>query len=105
MNYTLTSDSLYIRFVDDVDQDAAMQNPSLGVKLVHDKMLVYTAFFADFGPLNLGLTVKFCHQLTSAMKKAKSANTHVTYICSNHPQKRTNSAVLICAYLVKLLLY
>lgn len=61
-----------------------------------DKSLVYTAFFADFGPLDLGLTAKFCRQLEEKMKLRRP----ILFVASDHPQLRANSAVLICAYLV-----
>eukprot|EP01041_Mallomonas_annulata_P009599 gene9599-19951_t len=65
-----------------------------------DKTLIYTAFFADFGPLNLGLTYQFCTLLDNHIKTAAQFDKIVIYYCSNHPHRRANSAVLICAYLV-----
>jgi hypothetical protein len=64
-----------------------------------DQKLKYTAFFADFGPLNLGLTYKFCVELDNMLRKHYQSKC-VIYYCSAHPHCRANSAVLICAYLV-----
>jgi Dual specificity protein phosphatase, N-terminal half len=66
-----------------------------------DSTLVYTAFFADFGPLDLGLECMFCEQLSQLLKTASASNKAVIYHCSSHPHRRANSAVLICAYLVR----
>lgn len=70
------------------------------VLFANDKSFIYTSFFADFGPLDLGLTHKFCSQFHETMEKAKELRKPVLYSCSNHPHQRTNSAVLLCAYLV-----
>jgi cell division cycle 14 len=70
------------------------------VLFLNDKSLVFTSFFADFGPLDLGLTYKFCSQLHETIKVAKEKRKPVLYSCSNHPHHRSNGAVLICAYLV-----
>lgn len=82
-----------------------------------DADLQYTAFFADFGPLNLGLTVRFCQRLDRLILQAEQqrgtrggggiggkeketlAGPVVCY-CADHPHRRANTAVLLCAYLV-----
>ncbi len=70
-----------------------------------EKTLVYTAFFADFGPLDLGLTYKFCKQMEDMMALAVKENKSVGYYCSNRKDghARANSAVLLCAYLILVL--
>lgn len=67
-----------------------------------DKSFKYTAFFADFGPLDLGLSHKFCQQMEMAMAKATKEKKSVSVYCSNalDGHHRSNTAVLICAYLV-----
>ena len=74
----------------------------LWLYLCTDKSLVYTAFFADYGPLDLGLTYKFCKQMEAIMAVAAQQKKSVAYYCSNmsNGHARSNSAVLICAYLV-----
>ena len=66
-----------------------------------DPSLVYTAFFADFGPLDLGLTYKFCNQLHDHLTKAQRDNKIVLFSCSKHPHQRSIGAVLLCSYLVR----
>ena len=70
-----------------------------------DKELVYTAFFADFGPLDLGLTHRFCTQLENLMSTASKDKKSVVVLCSNEEDghARSNTAVLICAYLIAVL--
>jgi cell division cycle 14 len=67
-----------------------------------DTELVYTSFFADFGPLDLGLTVKYCQQLDCLIKQAVKEQKSVVHytIEDDCGHFRTNSAVLLCAYLV-----
>eukprot|EP00981_Chlorochromonas_danica_P011843 scaffold4308_cov162-Ochromonas_danica.AAC.2 len=58
---------------------------------------VYTSFFADFGPLDIGLTYKFCKQLDEALKKADRP---VLYYFGQSEHSRSNSAVLLGAYMI-----
>ena len=67
-----------------------------------DETLIYTAFFADFGPLNLGLVYTFCKQLHEIMNPTDGSRKMVVYYCQSHPHRRANSAVLLCAYMVGL---
>ena len=69
-----------------------------------DESLIYTAFFADFGPLSLGLIAKFCTDLDQLLNKT-AIDKPLIYYCSDHPHRRSNSAVLICAYLVSFLTF
>lgn len=66
-----------------------------------DSSLQYTPFFADFGPLHLGHTYKFCEQLDTLLTQSAVERRPVIYYASSHPHHRANSAVLICAYLVR----
>jgi len=73
------------------------------VLFTNDKSLVFTSFFADFGPLDLGHTYKFCTQLQDTLAKAHPSGKPVVYSCSNHPHARSNGAVMMCAYMVSAL--
>eukprot|EP01036_Dinobryon_divergens_P025185 gene25185-33708_t len=95
----LVKDALYVYFQpDSIDAPSSSQFAIFK----HDPSLIYTAFFADFGPLDLGLTYKFCQSLNEEMLKAKKP---VLYVTSDHPHKRSNSAVLLCAYMIFALNY
>ena len=76
------------------------QNTQKSVYFCTDNSLIYTAFFADFGPVDLGLTYTFCQQLHEILRTAAAAKKSVVYYCASHPHKRANSAVLLCAYMV-----
>lgn len=83
------------------DDDAPPPKSSSNyIIFLNDKSLVFTSFFADFGPLDLGLTCKFCSQLQEAINRAKDKGKPVIYSCSQHPHHRSNGAVMICAYMV-----
>lgn len=61
-----------------------------------DEDLVYARFFADFGPLNLGQTMRF-GQIVD--EKLRSGALVVLY-SSDHPHKRANAMTLLALYLV-----
>jgi cell division cycle 14 len=90
---------LYFLAVDDSNR-AQLQNTQKNTFFTTDNTLIYTAFFADFGPLDLGLTYTFCQQLHELLKTAISSKKHLIYYCENHPHRRSNSVCLICAYLI-----
>ena len=93
-------DSLYFL---NVDENFKPPQSDRYLFFTTDNTLVYTAFFADFGPLNLGLTYQFCQLLENHLKLNSSNSKIVVYYCANHPHRRANSAVLLVAYLVHLL--
>lgn len=65
-----------------------------------DSELVYEPFFADFGPLNLSLTYRYCKMLEAKLKDPGLAEKRIIHYCSHDPKKRANAAFLICAYQV-----
>ena len=64
-----------------------------------DTTFIYTAFFADFGPLHLGHTFQFCGMLDNMFKLAGDKKKIIFYT-SVHPHRRANGAALLLAYLV-----
>jgi cell division cycle 14 len=91
-------DKLYFASSDAPEQN---RNHLPYIPFTNDPSLVYTAFFADFGPLDLGLTCKFCQQLHEVLTTAQEQKKSVVYfVGSNNEHKRANGAVLILAYLV-----
>eukprot|EP01038_Epipyxis_sp_PR26KG_P004615 gene4615-6493_t len=93
----IVKDKLYMTFRTEEKMNEKISSNQF-IQFINDKSLIYTSFFADFGPLDLGLTVKFCQQLHEVMNRAKEVKKAVLYICKDHPHARSNSAVLICAY-------
>jgi cell division cycle 14 len=63
-----------------------------------DNELVYEPFFADFGPLNLGMTYRYCRLLHAKMQDPTLMDKRIIHYCSHDPKKRANAAYLICAY-------
>ncbi|KAF1317885.1 Dual specificity protein phosphatase, partial [Globisporangium splendens] len=81
------------------------------VKELHvciDDELVYARFFADFGPLNLAQTVRFCNGMHQKQRDFAAANdsdspyttTSIVVYSSEHPHKRANAMTLLALYLV-----
>ncbi len=63
-----------------------------------DQELVYEPFFADFGPLNLSCTYRYCKLVQALLDDSRLANRRVVHYCSQDPKKRANAAYLICAF-------
>mmetsp|Transcript_58125 Transcript_58125/g.123428 ORF Transcript_58125/g.123428 Transcript_58125/m.123428 type:complete len:395 (-) Transcript_58125:118-1302(-) len=66
----------------------------------NNKIFQYEPFFADFGPLNLGQTYRYCKMLDDILKDPTKRGKKIIHCCSADPKKRSNSAYLICSYLV-----
>jgi cell division cycle 14 len=75
-----------------------VKNSAEEVWFTTDEDLVYTAFFADFGPLDVGKMYTFCRRLDEHMKS--SGGKRVVYYCKDHEHFALNSAVLILAYMI-----
>ena len=67
-----------------------------------DQQLLYTSFFADFGPLDLGLAVSFCNEMTKALDRAGKLGKSdgVVYYSSQNPQRVSIDIVLLATYLL-----
>ncbi|KAL4139816.1 hypothetical protein PRNP1_005258 [Phytophthora ramorum] len=69
-----------------------------------DGELIYARFFADFGPLHLSRTVRFCRELESRLDFSISPTSRkykrVVLYCSDHPHKRANAMTLLAIFLV-----
>eukprot|EP01056_Protomagalhaensia_sp_Gyna25_P005949 Protomagalhaensia_sp_Gyna_25__5948@NODE_915_length_2424_cov_3593_202935_g721_i0_p1_GENE_NODE_915_length_2424_cov_3593_202935_g721_i0NODE_915_length_2424_cov_3593_202935_g721_i0_p1_ORF_typecomplete_len594_score54_93DSPn/PF14671_6/1_8e43DSPn/PF14671_6/3_6e03DSPc/PF00782_20/8_6e02DSPc/PF00782_20/4_8e16CDKN3/PF05706_12/6_5e03CDKN3/PF05706_12/9_4e07Y_phosphatase/PF00102_27/5_3e05Y_phosphatase2/PF03162_13/4_5e05PTPlike_phytase/PF14566_6/4e03PTPlike_phytase/PF14566_6/0_0013Y_phosphatase3/PF13350_6/0_00 len=65
-----------------------------------DLDLVYDAFYADFGPLNLGQTWRYCERLKALLSdsKEKLRDRIIVHYCSADTCKKANAAYLIAAY-------
>jgi cell division cycle 14 len=65
-----------------------------------DQMLVYEPFFADFGPLNLGQTYRYCKLLEKYLNDPKLRKKRIVHYTSQEAQPRHNAAVLMCLFQV-----
>jgi len=68
-----------------------------------DTELTYEPFFADFGPLNLSNTFRYCKLLKAILDDPQLANKRIVHFCSQCPKKRANAAYLIGAFQVMML--
>merc|ERR1719331_1547653 len=57
-------------------------------------------FFADFGPLNMGQTYRYCKLLQKYLSDPKLAKKRIVHYTSPEAQPRHNAAVLICLFQV-----
>lgn len=65
----------------------------------------YEPYCADFGPVNLSVTVRFCDLLRGKMGDPRLASRHLVYYCDDDPAIRANTAYLLGAFLVLELKY
>lgn len=65
-----------------------------------DEELKYEPFFADFGPLHLGMICRYCEKLGEKLRNPNLLAKRIIHVCSQDPKKRANAACLICAYQV-----
>eukprot|EP00405_Crypthecodinium_cohnii_P036517 CAMPEP_0206535368 /NCGR_PEP_ID=MMETSP0325_2-20121206/6092_1 /ASSEMBLY_ACC=CAM_ASM_000347 /TAXON_ID=2866 /ORGANISM="Crypthecodinium cohnii, Strain Seligo" /LENGTH=444 /DNA_ID=CAMNT_0054032335 /DNA_START=93 /DNA_END=1423 /DNA_ORIENTATION=+ len=65
-----------------------------------DNQYLYEPFFADFGPLNLGWTCRFCRLLDGKLKDPVLQKKRIIYYSSHDTKKRANAVYLVCAYQV-----
>lgn len=68
-----------------------------------DNELVYEPFFADFGPLNLGCTYRYCKLMQALLDDPELGSKKIVHLTSICPKKRANAAYLICAFQVMIL--
>lgn len=65
-----------------------------------DDELVYFPFFQDFGPLNMGLTYRFCRRLDRLLKDPQHADKKIIHLCSVDYAKRANAACLLACFMM-----
>uniref|UniRef100_A0A674DG12 Uncharacterized protein n=1 Tax=Salmo trutta TaxID=8032 RepID=A0A674DG12_SALTR len=65
-----------------------------------DDEFLYENFYADFGPLNLGMLYRYCCKLNKKLKSFTHSRKRVIHYTSYDQRKRANAAVLIGAYSV-----
>jgi len=65
-----------------------------------EKSLKYYPFSQDFGPLNLGQTVKFIRRLNVIINNYDHARCRIVHYCPNRPDRISNAVVLLAVYLL-----
>jgi len=65
-----------------------------------DRVLVYSAFCADFGPMNLSCIHRFIKILREKLEQPELKGKKLVYFTGASPQQRTNAAFLLGCYMV-----
>jgi len=65
-----------------------------------DDELVYENFYADFGPVNLGLLYRYCCKVNKKLKSFSLAKKRIVHYTSFDARKRANAAFLISSYAI-----
>ncbi|GFR50188.1 hypothetical protein Agub_g12348 [Astrephomene gubernaculifera] len=65
-----------------------------------DDELLYEPFFADFGPLNLGRTYRFCQKTKQLLQEAEKHGKRLYLYAGPHAHQKANAAVLVGIYQV-----
>lgn len=63
-----------------------------------DSDLVYENFYADFGPLNLAMTYRYCCKVNKKLKSFSLAKKRIVHYTTFDARKRANAACLVGAY-------
>ena len=58
------------------------------------------SFYADFGPVNLGLLYRYCCKVNKKLKSFSLAKKRIVHYTSFDARKRANAAFMISAYSV-----
>lgn len=62
--------------------------------------LCYEPFLADFGPLNLAMTYRYCKMVEEKLNDPSLHFKRIVHYVSSDPKEKANAAYLICAYMV-----
>eukprot|EP00919_Chromeraceae_sp_WS-2016_P004195 GHVR01010054.1.p1 GENE.GHVR01010054.1~~GHVR01010054.1.p1 ORF type:complete len:449 (+),score=75.09 GHVR01010054.1:56-1402(+) len=65
-----------------------------------DHDLVYEPFFADFGPLNMGMMYRYCLTVAKKLSDPMMSSKRIVHYCSTDPHKRANAAFLVGVFLI-----
>lgn len=65
-----------------------------------DDELVYNNYYEDFGPLNLGLIVKYLNKVNFKLKSPALASKVIVHFTSSNEKKRVNAAFLMAVYAI-----
>lgn len=68
-----------------------------------DDQLIYTPYFSDFGPLNLGQTYRYITELQKLLKDDQLKGARLYHYTSKDSGKRANAAFLMGAFMVVIL--
>ena len=80
-------------------QRLAIENPST-MYFTSRAHTEYNSYCQDFGPVDLGMVVSFCHDVRALLGSERAIGRHLVFYSELDFARRTNSAFLLAAYLV-----
>ncbi|CAG9320451.1 unnamed protein product [Blepharisma stoltei] len=86
-----------------ISDRAPPRNQSKSYYFCIDNDLVYQPFSNDFGPLNIGMTYKFCTELEKLIQSNAYSGYRIYHYTSLNPAKRANAAYLMGAFQILIL--
>mmetsp|Transcript_47807 Transcript_47807/g.88970 ORF Transcript_47807/g.88970 Transcript_47807/m.88970 type:complete len:663 (-) Transcript_47807:447-2435(-) len=93
---------LYIAAVRSTDTLPSLSTATNSICFSIDNELLYEPFFADFGPLNLGLTYRYCTKLDGLLanqaKQPEGKQQKIVHCTASDPYRKANSATLMGIY-------
>ncbi|WIA28379.1 hypothetical protein OEZ86_010925 [Tetradesmus obliquus] len=85
----------YVCFVKRADSPIYSAIANTNISYCIDNELLYEPFYADFGPLNLGKTYRFCEHTRQLLQEADRLGKKLYLYAGPQPQHKANAAVLV----------
>ncbi|CAG9467399.1 unnamed protein product [Pedinophyceae sp. YPF-701] len=87
-----------VHSLDSVQRSSVVARGDLVYCIDHD--LLYEPFFGDFGPLNMGLSYRFCERTQNLMEEADRRGKRLYLVAQAAPNFKANATVLVGIYLI-----
>lgn len=94
----LVPDKLYFVVIDEGKQ--LPYSDDINMYFTTDESFIYAALKDDIGPLNLGYIYKYCKLLSERLEDPGYSLKKLYHTTNGNEAKRTNSALLVCLYLI-----
>ncbi|XP_014287779.1 dual specificity protein phosphatase CDC14AB isoform X2 [Halyomorpha halys] len=65
-----------------------------------DSLMQYQGFYADFGPLNLGMIYRYCLMMAGKLNSSEISSKTIVHYTSMDPRKRANASLLAATFAV-----
>eukprot|EP00879_Flechtneria_rotunda_P014777 GHRR01015441.1.p1 GENE.GHRR01015441.1~~GHRR01015441.1.p1 ORF type:complete len:205 (+),score=50.64 GHRR01015441.1:217-831(+) len=85
----------YLAFLKRADSPCNSAIAHTNISYCIDNELLYEPFYADFGPLNLGKTYRFCEHTKQLLQEADKHGKKLYLYTGPLPQQKANAAVLV----------
>jgi len=94
----LLSNKLYFVVIDEGKQ--LPYSDDTNMYFTTDESFIYAALKDDIGPLNLGYIYKYCKLLSERLEDPSYSLKKLYHTTNGNEAKRTNSALLVCMYMI-----